>query len=279
VAYDVDLPREDGLKAYDQIQRDHSQSPFMEAGRQYLEVSKTGIAVWDPSERTVTVGIHRHVPHEKPFTLRDVRVLELIRPHLLNTIKTIFLSEELAQYKSLAKELTDCPTAIALVRADRVVVFQNQAFADTVHVESGQRLSGELSDLLDKEISKYTPPIKVEDGAIEYSFFTTEKGIFKLNVTLLTNREEGEEKHLLVQLKPAVEPLSRMNHLMQKKMLTRREVEVAILAKDGINDQEIADRLFISFHTAKHHVKSIHKKFDVQTRGQLVAALNQSELP
>ncbi len=55
-------------------------------------------------------------------------------------------------------------------------------------------------------------------------------------------------------------------------------MEVCILVKDGIANQEIASRLFISPHTTKNHIKSIHKKLDVNTRAQLVAFLNQSPL-
>jgi DNA-binding CsgD family transcriptional regulator/tetratricopeptide (TPR) repeat protein len=48
--------------------------------------------------------------------------------------------------------------------------------------------------------------------------------------------------------------------------LTRREVEVVQLLADGLQDMELAKRLFISPRTAGHHVSSILAKLGVRTR-------------
>jgi LuxR family transcriptional regulator, maltose regulon positive regulatory protein len=68
-----------------------------------------------------------------------------------------------------------------------------------------------------------------------------------------------------------------MNRLLLKKGLTEREMEVCVLAKGGSTNQEISVCLFVSLHTAKNHIKSIHKKLEVSTRAQLVALLNSLE--
>ncbi|MBC8284303.1 MAG: helix-turn-helix transcriptional regulator [Nitrospinae bacterium] len=62
---------------------------------------------------------------------------------------------------------------------------------------------------------------------------------------------------------------------MKNGLLTRRENEVANLAKQGFADLEIAMYLEISPHTAKNHLKQIYKKLEVNTRAKLVALLNQ----
>jgi DNA-binding CsgD family transcriptional regulator len=240
----------------------------------FLERVNTALVATDCPELTLVIGLQRLDDFDKAWSYRDIRVMELLRPHLLQIIKTICLNEELAQYKSVAEVLTDCSTAFALVRPDRLVVFQNQAFEDLIHVNRGKRLPENLGDLLDREISKYDPPFNVEDASIEFPFYTVDKGVFRLSVTLLEGCSEDEGKHFLVSLKPAIKPYSRMNYLMQEKLLSRREMEVAVLAKDGLDDQKIAGRLFISIHTTKNHVKNIHKKLNVQSRRQLVAVLN-----
>jgi non-specific serine/threonine protein kinase len=48
--------------------------------------------------------------------------------------------------------------------------------------------------------------------------------------------------------------------------LTRRETEVLRLITDGLTDQQIADRLFISRRTASKHVESILAKLNVDSR-------------
>jgi len=52
-------------------------------------------------------------------------------------------------------------------------------------------------------------------------------------------------------------------------------MEICCLIHDGLGRNEIAERLFISAHTVKTHLKKIHKKLQVNSRTQLVAYLNQ----
>jgi len=53
-------------------------------------------------------------------------------------------------------------------------------------------------------------------------------------------------------------------------LLTERELEVLLLAARGASNQEIADSLFISPHTAKTHVNRIMSKVHAHDRAQLV---------
>lgn len=52
--------------------------------------------------------------------------------------------------------------------------------------------------------------------------------------------------------------------------LTERELEVLRLVASGLSNQEIAERLFISPHTAKTHVNRIMTKLQAHDRAQLV---------
>ena len=51
--------------------------------------------------------------------------------------------------------------------------------------------------------------------------------------------------------------------------LTKREYEVLILIAEGLNNKDIADRLFISEKTVKNHVSNILKKLDLNDRVQV----------
>lgn len=53
-----------------------------------------------------------------------------------------------------------------------------------------------------------------------------------------------------------------------KDKLTRREYEVITLIAEGLNNKEIAERLFISEKTVKNHVSNIFKKIGVNDRTQ-----------
>lgn len=51
-------------------------------------------------------------------------------------------------------------------------------------------------------------------------------------------------------------------------VLTKREKKVAELLCEGLSYQEIADAMFISFHTVKNHVQNIFSKYHVSNRYQ-----------
>ncbi len=53
--------------------------------------------------------------------------------------------------------------------------------------------------------------------------------------------------------------------------LTRREMQVLKVLKDGGSNMEIADSLFISEHTIKSHLYSIFRKLDVKNRTQAMS--------
>ncbi|MDX9850678.1 MAG: response regulator transcription factor [Anaerolineaceae bacterium] len=53
--------------------------------------------------------------------------------------------------------------------------------------------------------------------------------------------------------------------------LTDREREVLLLMVEGFNNQQIAERLFVSLSTAKSHVSSVLSKLGVTTRTEAVS--------
>jgi LuxR family maltose regulon positive regulatory protein len=58
-------------------------------------------------------------------------------------------------------------------------------------------------------------------------------------------------------------------HLIEP--LTTREIEVLKLIEAGCSNQEIAEKLVISFTTVKRHISNIYTKLDAKSRTQAVA--------
>ena len=55
--------------------------------------------------------------------------------------------------------------------------------------------------------------------------------------------------------------------------LTEREREIAVLAADGLRNNEIAERLFVSENTVRAHLRSIYQKLDIDRRARLAGKL------
>ncbi len=64
------------------------------------------------------------------------------------------------------------------------------------------------------------------------------------------------------------------NHLnksaAKKYQLSDRELEVLQLLADGLSNQEIADKLFVSLNTTKTHLSNLYSKLHVKRRTQAV---------
>lgn len=242
----------------------------------YLDQCEGVLVTVQMPDSNVGVGVHRLSPCNDLWTARDIRIFELLRPHLLHSIEAIALREELAKYQSLTDKLADVPTPIALIKENSRVVFCNESFDSLFHFEAKQKLPEDLADLINKEIKRFDPPYDIEDSNIEIPFINLPQGKYRLRLAKVSGGIAAEDGMWLLRMKPAVEPYSKMNLLMQEAGLTGREIEVACLIKDGFENKEISSRLFISLHTVKNHVRHIYQKMNVCTRAKLVSLLNRA---
>jgi len=64
----------------------------------------------------------------------------------------------------------------------------------------------------------------------------------------------------------------------QASTLTERETEVLVLVAQGLSNQEIAGRLYVSVETVRTHVKRIYAKLGVRDRVHAVIAAYESGL-
>lgn len=56
----------------------------------------------------------------------------------------------------------------------------------------------------------------------------------------------------------------------EKLKLSRRELEVLQLMAEGLSNQEISERLFVSLNTVKTHTSKVFEKMEVKRRTQAV---------
>jgi len=281
IARDIDIPEDQSANREEDPFREEPcrldpfsmEEPEVSDGYGYFSTCKSGVITLALRDANLAAGIHRRLPCDQAWTVRDVRVLEQIRGHLLMAIKTIVLTEELARHKSMVEILADSPTAVAVVDRNMTVSYCNPAWKELMSMEAGSRLDSELESRLIKEKSRWEPPFLTNGTNGKDPAYKLSGVEYQLSFARLTGAEDIDS--WLLQVKPRRKSHQKANGLMLKAGLTKREIEACNLIRQGIDANEIARKLFISPHTVKTHLKRIHLKLGVHTRAQLVAALNQ----
>lgn len=273
LAYDVDLDRNLSRKAMDQFFLDN---PQFESQRSiYVDSVSTGMAAINLPNANVGLVVHRWHSEDIPYTARDVRMLELLWPSIGQTIRSIFLSEELSRYRSFAESLADIASPIALINEQGKLVYQNRAY-EGLFPDSALTswLPDELMTMVRGEMDRFgAETFKAEPESI--LFLHLEQDAYRFSLARV-EVENGDERIWMLRLDLTVDEYSNLIQHLQERELSPREVEVCLLLKDGIEPSKAAERLCVSYNTIRTHLRKIYLKLDVNTQVQLIAYLNRS---
>ncbi len=89
---------------------------------------------------------------------------------------------------------------------------------------------------------------------------------YVMKIKEMENQIESGKKHTEEELKEKLRKLG----------LTEREIDVLKLISEGFNNDEIAEKMFISKNTVKSHIKNIYVKLDVKNRIQAIKKIQQA---
>ena len=65
----------------------------------------------------------------------------------------------------------------------------------------------------------------------------------------------------------------KVDDLSKKHQLTERETDVLLQIANGLNNQQIAEKLFISVNTVKYHTRNLYEKLDIVKRTEITTKL------
>jgi len=133
-----------------------------------------------------------------------------------------------------------------------------------------------IEEKLDMPLLEITRPVTLEFGAFHIKL-SPNSAIADKNVT----------RHVYINIYDTAQPQTGLiaskesagaqpsSQAMDKGKFTNREYEIIELMLQGCNNQEIANKLYISIFTVKTHIKNIFNKLDVSTRVAAIAKLQE----
>jgi DNA-binding CsgD family transcriptional regulator len=183
-----------------------------------------------------------------------------------------------ADHELFVRALDALPVGLVFFdRAERPVHANARAIRMLSKEPGGEQIRGEIDrfartvcDQIRRQPRTATSPGVQELGARE---FRTGSGNYRLRGSYVGLDLWGVGGTVLIALEPmAPEPTS-PEEVRQRFGLTRKEAQVALLLAERRSTPEIARELYISPHTARHHVRQVLAKLGIQSRKAVAATL------
>lgn len=120
-------------------------------------------------------------------------------------------------------------------------------------------------------------PLAALRGEAAHEVQTT-AGRYRLRSTVVTPGILGAVGTVLVAFEARAVPVLPSADVLRTRFgLTRREAEVTLLMAEGLSNQDVADRLFVSAHTARRHTENILGKLGLHSRKALALKLLETD--
>lgn len=113
----------------------------------------------------------------------------------------------------------------------------------------------------------------------QYSYFISTDGIeiwigvFSLAffaIGIFLSRKLFRPKPRIIEKEVIVSEATVDQRQLEKSGISKRELEILQLIHEGLSNQQIADKLFVSENTVKKHVSNLFLKLDVERRTEAV---------
>lgn len=156
--------------------------------------------------------------------------------------------------------------------ADRLLSLQTEdELVVEAESEPGQPLFAFLSSLVDRVASSQS-----EKPAWRGTLQTADGRVMACEVTRLPHLENISDAVLVLLQQFGSEPAARIDGFCASHGLSPREQEVVRLLTEGLTTVAMADRLGISPHTVRDHLKNLYRKTGTGSRGELLGLVSRT---
>lgn len=217
--------------------------------------------------------------HERPdgprFGKRGLALLQLLYPAFQAGVET--LCRTMAHRQDLLRTLDHLPEGLLVYDLSGRLLHQNPAAARLFDEEpERERLRREITRTVRSLGGLAAGPAalleEMERQAVRGECRTTTAS-YRLRGSYAGEQLFGVAHALLVSLERSERAVPSEEELRERFDLTRQEARVARLLAERKRNREIADALFVSPHTARHHTERVLLKLGARSRDEVASRL------
>lgn len=251
---------------YDQFENTEFYNGFLKKYDLYYET----VMPFNSGNRLLgIIGVFK--PKEKGnFTEKEFYVLNNLNKHITFNLQTHLDITQIKYEQYIFKNCTfQSPIGLIVLNHKFSLLHYNELAKNYCTDLTGhQNMTEAIQQIINTMMSKISTQNFGSDIEIDnYSF--------KMIPLIIPSIFGGIESVYAVYIsKPAPLAKPSLDKIVLQFNLTEREKDIIKLIIEGLNNNEIADKLYISIHTVKSHIENIFKKMKVGRRTALLNKIN-----
>ena len=199
---------------------------------------------------------------KKTFNRHDINLLNVLKSPLLQTLKLILFHEERPYSRKIMDFWSEQAEPMAVINGNGNIFFKSPAFEQITRQQEQSFMSTTLT------LANTSQRRQVEGR----SFLSKlGKRLYETKLTLICNNTNHKQSVYLIQLFRVSNATGKIFNQLNRKDLTHREIEIALMIYQGVATREIAETIHLSYHTVRNHIKNIYNKLEVSSRGEMLS--------